>query len=503
MAKTAKGAGWVIAWRFATRALGLISTLTLVRLLAPADFGLVALGTAFAQAVDGLSVLGVEDVVIREKAPTRDFYNTAFTINVLRGLATALVVAGAAYPAAMFFKEPRLSPILLALAIAALVDAFENIGIVDFRRDFAFDKEFRLQILPRLAGIVLTILFAIIWANYWALIVGIMTTRFLRIVLGYTMHPFRPWFTLRAWRQMIGFSVWTWFISIAGLMLDRSPSIVVGRLLNSTQLGIFTVANEIASLPLNEFIAPVCRACFSGFAAGRHAGVSIAESYLRVIATTCVFAVPAGFGISLLADPIVHLAFGARWLTAIPQVQILAIGNTAMLLGYITSTLLSAHALLSTVFRITLLSVVVRVSLLVVMTLHFGFMGAALGFALSMVVEQLIYLVAICRRFRLHPLDLLRATWRCLLATAVMTGVLVVAGMGWAPVMGGAGVVAARLIVTCGVGAAIYGSVLLILWMIAGRPKGAEADILQMVRRIAAQRFGGARSEVATITSSK
>jgi lipopolysaccharide exporter len=487
LAKTARGAGWVISWRFATRALGLVSTLTLVRLLAPTDFGLVALATSFAQAVDAFSDLGVEDVVVRERAPTPDFYNTAFTINVLRGIATALLIAAAAEPAATFFGEPRLAPILLALAVGSLIDAFENIGIVDFRRHFAFGKEFRLQILPRIVGIVLTIVFAFLWANYWALIVGIVSTRIIRIILGYSMHPHRPRFTLSAWRQMVGFSVWTWFLSIATLLRDRSTFIVIGRLMTSTQLGIFAVATEVATLPSTEFVEPLCRVAFSGFIAARHAGMGVADTFMRIIGITSLLILPAGFGISLLADPIVRLMFGPRWLDAIPLVEILGVASTVTVLGYVTTTLFGAHALLSTLFRINAISTVLRVAALIVLTREFGLPGGALALGLAMGLEQIIYLLAMRRRFALRPLDLLRYTWRCVLATMAMTGLLVTARLGWVAVDGGKLMLAGHLVVAVSLGVASYAAVLFVAWSLSGRPSGAESDVIASIRRMAAR----------------
>ena len=132
-----------------TRILGLASTLVLVRLLTPADFGLVALGTSFIIAVDTLSTIGVEDALVREHAPTAAMYDTAFTLTALRGGATTLLIALAAFPIGSFFAEPRLAYILLALAAGTLINGIGSIGIVDFRRDLAFEKEFTLQILPR------------------------------------------------------------------------------------------------------------------------------------------------------------------------------------------------------------------------------------------------------------------------------------------------------------------------------------------------------------------
>src|SRR5688572_11834610 len=80
--RAAKGAGWVIAWRIATRNIGLLSILILARLLTPDDFGLVAIATGFIAAVDALSALGVQDALVREAKLDRELYDTAFTMNV-------------------------------------------------------------------------------------------------------------------------------------------------------------------------------------------------------------------------------------------------------------------------------------------------------------------------------------------------------------------------------------------------------------------------------------
>lgn len=176
--KTAGGAGWVIGWRATTRALGFISTLVLARILVPADFGLVALAMSFSRAVDILADLGVEDALVRATEPTRAMYDTAFTMNALRGLITAIIIGSSALPFASFFDDPRLTYVVLALACAVLLDSVENIGIADFRRHLAFRREFVLYIFPRLSQVTVTIALALTWGNYWALVVGILTARY-------------------------------------------------------------------------------------------------------------------------------------------------------------------------------------------------------------------------------------------------------------------------------------------------------------------------------------
>jgi lipopolysaccharide exporter len=482
LAKMANGAGWVVGWRLTTRLLGLVNMLTLAHLLLPSDFGLVALGAGFAGAVDSLSALGVEEAVIRIKTPSRDLYNTGFTLNVLRGLGTAVIVATAALPVAAFFKDPRLTHVMLALAAGSLFTSFENIGIVDFRRDIAFHNEFKLMVGPRIASIAVTIGMAFVFRSYWALIFGILTMQVLRVALGYAMSPYRPRFTLRAWHDLAGFSFWTWALSIVGLIRDRCDSFVIGRALGAAQVGVFTLGSETAFLPTAELVASLGRAVFSGFSAARHSGLGAGDVYFRIIASTALLTIPAGVGISLIADPLVKLAFGSQWLAATTVVEALGLAGSIALLGYISGALFSAYGLLGSMFRMQLVCTAVRLVLLILLVTRLGLAGAAIAAATAMSVENAMYLVATLRRFGLRVSDLIRHTWRCLLATVAMALVLYMTGLGWHRASGDSIALLTRLLVAVSAGAAIYIAVLALAWVAVGRPAGGEMDLLELIQ---------------------
>ncbi len=500
LAKTAKATGWVMIWRLFTRGIGLLSTLILVRLLLPADFGLVALGTSFAQAIDALSILGVDDVLIREKNPGRDLYDTAFTLNLIRNFATALIVAATAVPIAAFFNEPRLAHVLYALAIATVIEAFDNVGIIDFRREMAFEKEFQLRLLPRLAGTTATIALAFLWRSYWALVVGILTLRIMRVVMSYVMHPYRARLSVGAWRHIIGFSVWTWFISLIVLVRDRTGSVVIGRLLGSAQVGIFSVAGEIASLPGTELVQPLCRACWSAFAAARHTGENIAETYLRVIGTTTLVVLPASIGIALVAEPVVYLALGARWMSAVPLLQIMAVGGIFGAFGAIAGTLLSAHAVLRPLFRIITVSYVIGAPVFIVMTIKFGLVGGVFGGMLGGLLEVGLMTWTLFRRYGVGLGALGAQIWRPLLASSVMAALLLGSGYAHPPPSAPASVQVEALIILVPLGVVAYGVALFAAWRLAGGPEGAETDLLAMLRPTLAKlrrprRVRGARGD--------
>ena len=479
LARTAIGTGWIVGWRMASRVMGLGSTLIVARLLAPGDFGLVALAYGMVVAVDALAQIDGEDAIVRAQAPSRAMYDTAYTMSLLRGIVTAAVIVLAAQPIAAFFSEPRLVHVLWALAAGAVIQGAASVGLVEYRRNMRFGMEFVAQVVPRLAGIVVTIGVALVWRSHWALVAGVLSIRTTRLVASFALHPYRPRLSFAAWHELIGFSSWNWGIAVAGLVRSRIDSFVLGRVMDSTAVGVFAIGEEVAGLPTTELVEPLCRAAYSGFTAARDAGESMAETYLRAAAFAFLLTLPAGIGISAVADPLVRLAVGAQWLAAIPVIAIMGPVGALSVFGYLASVLFGVHALLPRQLAVTVVSLVVRVALLLPLVAYAGVTGAAVAAAAGFALEQVAMSVLAYRRFGLSVGMVMRRCWRIALAAGGMVGVLWATGLGWG-VTSGEPVV--PLLAASGVGAIVYGVGLLGLWVVSGRPAGAEADLLAAAR---------------------
>lgn len=483
VARTARGSGWLIGWRMITRLLGMASTVVLVRLLAPEDFGLVALATSFTLAVEALALIDVEDAVTRAHAPGREVYDTAFTLGLLRALAIGGMIAALAVPAGRFFAEPRLVPVILALGLGFLLDGLTNVGVIDFRRDFAFHREVRLLLVPRLLSILLTLATAVALRSYWALVVGILAQRLLRVAFSYRMHPFRPRLGLAAWRGLMGYSLWLSAINLASLLRDRIDTVLLGRLLGPAPVGLFSIGAEIAALPTTELVEPTCRAAFSGFSAVRNAGLGVRETWLAIVGGLVLLSFPAGVGLALIAGPLVQLAFGARWMAAVPLVRLLGVAGCLVAFGTIGSVLLRVYGRMGRVLAIIAAGALVRAGLLLVLIPRYGLLGAGEAVAAGMVFDHLLYLVVTLWNFAIPPVALLQRLWRSVLATLAMAAVLLGVGLGGTNAVHPAW----TLLEGLGIGVAVYVVVLLALWLLAGRPAGAERDVLAALRRLTAR----------------
>ena len=487
--KTARGAGWVVGWRMSRRLLGLVSTIILTRLLLPADFGLVALATGLAGALEAVSNLGVEDALVRSPVVNRELLDTGFTLNLLRCALMAIVVAVAAVPAARFFNDPRLTPILLALAALTLVDGLENIGTVTFRRDIAFNKEFLLLTLPRLAGTVTAVSAALLTRSYWALVAGIAVTRVAGVVASYRMHPYRPALTLRAWRELAGFSAWVWALGFTRAIRDRLDQMMVGKLFGDRDVGVLTVSWELAHLPTSEIAGPLARASFSGFSAAYHAGADTGGIYLRVVASVWMFVLPAAVGVSAVAGLLVRVLLGQNWNGIGPIVGLAALLCVSAGYGPSATTLLAATGRMGIQFPITLAGTVLRLALLLAFVPSYHVEGAVWGTGIGMVLEWTAYHVVACRHLRLGVAVHAAVLWRPVAAAAMMTVVLRLCGLGWTAVPAPLVQVLGELVAASALGALVYATVILGLWHVSGRPgTSPEADVALLIKQ-EAQRF--------------
>ncbi len=491
LSRTARGAGWIIGWRFVNRALGFVSTLILVRLLVPSAFGIVALSMNLMQSIASLSEAGVIGAIIRNENPDRELYDTGFTINAIRGLLTGVVVAALAVPIARFFDNPDMVDVLYVVAFGSTISALENIGIVDFRRFIAFDKEFQLKLFPRLLSVGSGITLAFWLRNYWALVFAILINQIATVIMSYLIHPYRPRLTLSGWRRISGYSVMIWLITLVGVAQGAASNVVIGRVSGTGDVGIYGVGAEIAGLPSSELIGPLCRAAFSGFSEARQGGDNGAAMMLRMLGLMAMITVPAGFGLSLIAYPIVKLGFGQQWLGAVPLLEIFGIATTVTIFGSIASTLFAVQAWLKASLKLNVSLMILRLLLLLALVPRYGLIGAAIAVSIVDVVSQIVYFMVMTRRLQVGVGAIVGRIWRTLVGAAVMTAVLLVTHLGWGSWAGRDPVLAWHMAAAIALGAASYAATVMLLWLASGRPSGAEADLLLTVNRVMGRHVTG------------
>ena len=314
----------------------MVSTLVLARLLAPTDFGLVAMATSFIALLEVIGNLGVDSALIQRSGATRVHYDTAWTFNLMIGLATAIVAVASAPALAAFYGDSRVVPILAAMAVASLLLSAENIGTVDFRKEMNFRLEFKYQVGKKLLGFLAVVPLAFVLKSYWALVVGTLIARLGGLLLSFRLSPYRPRISFGAGRELFVFSRWLLIGGFVVFARQRSSDFVIGRLAGPQTLGLFSIASELGTMPATEIVMPVARAAFPVYSTIADDRSALAQAYLRVLGLVALIAVPAGVGLASTADLLVPVLFGPKWLDAIPVMAYLSLyGVTLAIQGNI------------------------------------------------------------------------------------------------------------------------------------------------------------------------
>lgn len=477
-----RGGAWMIASRWTVRSLGLLSTFILARLLTPSDFGIIAMAMVVIGFLELVSYGGQSSTLVRIRYLTREHLDTAWTMQVLLGIAAAAVVLVTAPIAANIVDDPRVDPVLTLLSLAALVTGLTNPGVVAFRVNFQFAKEFRLGMYEKLGTIGLTLPLAFFIQSYWALAISVLAGKVLHVALSYSMHPYRPWFCLRRIYEIWSYSFWIVVTQVADFVTSISDSLVAGNRAGTTAMGHYTVAYGVATMPVLELVQPTWRGILPVYASVAEDATCFKRTFLDVLAVAAMLAVPLSVGCSTVAADFVRVALGAQWVEAIPLVRVLALSAMAVIFGEAMFVVINVGLRP----RQTAYFVISRLALLVpAMIVGYAY-GGLLGIAIARTVLMFAFLplifVGLNTVMQISVREVATCLSRPVFGAATMVCVL------WLVHPSIPDIPLVRLPAETAIGAISYAAAVSALWVVAGRPPGPERFFWERIANFTSRR---------------
>jgi O-antigen/teichoic acid export membrane protein len=258
---------------------------------------------------------------------------------------------------------------------------------------------------------------------------------------------------------------------------NKGVDFVVGRVIGSQALGYYTVAYEISNLPTTELVYPISRAVFPGYAKIAEDKQALRTFFLRVTALITMITVPTAIGISLVADLLVHVLLGEKWVEIISLVQVLAWFGMARALHGTSGSVYVALGMPRIVAYITLVHIAVALPLLLWLMGTQGVNGAPWAILGAACVSLPLNYILVARMLHVGPRELADIVWRPGVSVSLMAAAIALFRSSWES----AGLHSAigELASSIAVGAVVYPLVVFILWRIAGSPDGAEASLLR------------------------
>jgi O-antigen/teichoic acid export membrane protein len=466
-----RGWAWMLGTRWILRLTGLINTVVLARLLTPADFGIVAIATMIVGLVEIFGQTGQSSALIRHPNPTREHYDSAWTIQLLLGFALGLIVLALTPITTIYFHEPRAKLIVEILAFRTMLAGSQNIAVLNFRRTLRFERQFWFGITPSIVSLIVTIAAGFLLRNYWALVIGIISQHLVNFVLGYVMEPFRPRFSLSKAGEIWSFSTWA-FIRYVGTYLNTLVDrVAIGGFAGSDAMGRYYVATDIATSPSQELVGPMTSVLFPVMATVQAERDKRRKLYLTALYWSALICTSTAIGVALVADDLVDLVLGPQWQDAKPLIPWLALsyGVLGMTSSAYTALDTIGKPLLSARLQWFRLAGFVLAMIPVAYFFRDLEAIAAMRLIITIVTAPALFLV-LMEPFDLAPADFAGVLWRPVSTGLIMA--LAVVGMNSFIPFGGS----PRFLLDILAGAASYVGALMILWLLSGRPDGPEKE---------------------------
>ncbi|WP_175562680.1 oligosaccharide flippase family protein [Muricoccus roseus] len=476
----AAGAMVMVLGRVAMRSVSVVSTLLLVRLLQPADFGLVALAAAAFVIADQLTTTNYAVALVRRPEVDRDLYDTAWTMNVIRCLILGGLVAATADLQAGMLGDSRLAPVLMVVALTVSLDGLVSIGMVRLQREFQFGKVFRYQIAGKILSFLLTIALAFIMQSYWCLVLGNLGAKLLLIPYSYFLAPHRPRFSLAHWRELLHFSKWMMALNLCLAADGQGPNLVLGRLIGVEAVGRYNISYQIAATPVTELAAPIRAPIYSGYARVLHDLQALRRQFLEGFALICTLTVPLSVGIALTAPEVQHLALGPRWTGTETLIVLCALYALVDSLSHFTFNIFSVLDRQRRFAGIYALLVLVRLPCIILAALWAGAEGVLAGMLATGLINGLVWHWQAGLLLGHGLADVGRRVWRAFVAAGAMAAMVLLARDLLPAPTADTLQAGLRLVALAMLGAGTHVAAQLALWRLSGAPAGAERRILDL-----------------------
>lgn len=244
--------------------LRLASNLILSRILFPAAFGLASTVSILITGLSMFSDMGIQQFLIQNpKGDESNYYNTAFTFQAIRGLFLAVAMVALARPAALFFKEPQLSSLVLIGAIQLVAGGLHSTSVMTLRRRLTLGWITLLELGQSILTLAIMIPWALIKPSVLPLVAGSAISTCVYAVATHLLpvgYQNRFHWDKEAYREISQFGRWIFGSSAISFLSAQIDRIFYAKYLGMAWLGVYSVAlnlSDAVSALLNRLIGGI------------------------------------------------------------------------------------------------------------------------------------------------------------------------------------------------------------------------------------------------------
>ena len=238
------------------------SNLLMTRLLVPEMFGVMAIASTVMVGLAMFSDVGLKlNIIQSNRGQEPSFLNTAWTIQILRGFVLWLAAAAVSlalisaklsgqFASDSVYAASILPSVIAIVSFSAVFQGLESTKMFEANRSLSLGLVTRIEISSQIAGLICMIGWAYVDRSIWALVAGTLSSAAVRTVLSHVWMPGvanRLQWDKTASHEILHFGKWIIVASVLGFLVNSGDRLLLGGFVNSTTLGLYSIASLIAT----------------------------------------------------------------------------------------------------------------------------------------------------------------------------------------------------------------------------------------------------------------
>ena len=316
-----------VAMQYGNGALQIAAAIILARLLAPEDFGLVAIVTVLTSFAPLLIDFGLGDATTQKSKITQTQVSSLFWLSSVIGLTIAVVVAACSPLIAWLYRDPRLEPIALYAAITFVLAGVSNQHLALLRRTMQFGKIAKIQLLGTLAGIAIAVIIAICGYGYWALVLRPITNSFCVAFGAWLACRWRPGFPVfdSEVKSMVRFGLHVVGFSVTYTLARAVDRIALGLFYRPDQVGYYQNAMTLYDNSIFSALIQMHTVGSAALSKLQSNPAALRKKYEAALSALAFFVMPLAAILSVTAEDLTVILLGEKWRAAGSLLSIIAL----------------------------------------------------------------------------------------------------------------------------------------------------------------------------------
>lgn len=391
--KVVSSLSWLVITRFSAQLITWIVTILVIRLLTPEDYGLMAMAMISISLFSLLNEMGIGSVLVQKRNLDKETVEHAFGVLLIVNAVIYIFLLLIAPLLAGFFAEPRLTIMIEVLGLQFLLGSFSVVPASILRHHMDFQRKSLVDFCGMIAGSFSTLGFALAGKGVWSLVFGQLVSVFLTTVgVNFLVEQwYKPRFSLSGVRKIWKFCGLVTLNRILWFLYSQADTFIIGKLLGKELLGFYSVARDLASMPMDKIMGILNEVGFSAFSRIQHDRNLVNAHLCKAARILSFVAFPIFFGISSITPEVVQVFLGEKWQQCVLPMQVISVIIPLRMLANITTPALFGIGR-PDISVYTLLSACVIMPVAFIIGVNWGITGVSLAWGLIFPLQFLIVL---------------------------------------------------------------------------------------------------------------